>query len=521
LDYLDTDPARTITLRSLGDGRWRLTPQPARDLRRTFLDTFDWSIYRAGASLQWGRTGARQGLVWSSLPPGDEQLCQPLPAAPGFAADLPPGALRDRLTAITHRRRLLPVTAVATRLHPRLVQDADGRTVARLRLAQARFEDPGGGAGELHARLSLVPVRGCEDQCEALSAALAETLDLTRADAPLLLEALAAAGRRPADYSAKIEHRLNPVARADTVAKEILRALFATLEANRAGVRANLDTEFLHDLRVATRRTRSALGQFRGILPKATVAHFKTEFAWLQEVTGPVRDLDVYLLEFDACQQALPPALRDDLEPLRAVLRSHYAALQQGLVAALDSARFARLTADWRAFLEAPVPALVPDAARPPKGAHPIKSVADRRLRALGKRVRREGRRIRPDSPPADLHALRKRCKKLRYLMEFFQSLYPKEQIRPLIGHLKVVLDNLGGFQDRAVQADHLRDLARRMRDENQAASDTLLAVGAVVGNLLARQQQSRDEFAQLFSAFLDEQRQPGIANLFGSDATG
>ena len=40
-----------------------------------------------------------------------------------------------------------------------------------------------------------------------------------------------------------------------------------TLEANVEGTRADLDSEFLHDLRVATRRTRSALSQIKAVLP--------------------------------------------------------------------------------------------------------------------------------------------------------------------------------------------------------------------------------------------------------------
>jgi len=513
LDYLVTDPARIIALRSLAEGRWHLVAGPVLDLRRTFIDTFDWAVYRAGATLQWRHTPPHSRLIWSGLSAPDGDLAQSAPAAPAFAADLPPGPVRKRLLRITQHRRLLPVMRIDTRTHRLLLQDADHQTVARLRLAQSRFHDPRGGDGDLHARLRVVAVRGAADQGEAILAALHDALGLAPAAVPLLLEALAAAGRQPADYSPKIDHQLDPQARADAVTKQILRALFATLEVNLDGTRANLDCEFLHDLRVATRRTRSALGQIRGVFPAPLAAHFKAEFAWLQEVTGPVRDLDVYLLEFDAYQGALPPALRPDLEPLRGFLRTHYDTLQRDLVAALDSERFTHLAAHWRAFLEAPVPD--PSAAPTRNGARPIKSVADRRIRTLAKRVRREGRRIRPDSSPEDLHELRKSCKKLRYLMEFFQSLYPREPLRTMIEQLKVLLDNLGGFQDRAVQAAHLRDLAQRMRDEDQAASNTLLAVGAVVGNLLSRQQQARGEFDQVFDAFLDGQRQPRLDSLF------
>jgi CHAD domain-containing protein len=391
------------------------------------------------------------------------------------------------------------------------LRNAEDRTIARLAFAQSRFHDPRDGReGDLRPRLHLLPRRGHEDEAAAALHALRDELGIEAAATPLLLEALAAAGRQPADYASKLDFRLDPQARADRATKEVLRGLLATLEANLDGARANLDSEFLHDLRVATRRTRTALGQVRGVLPEAAVTHFKEEFAWLQLVTGPVRDLDVHLLDFDGYQQGLPAPLGPDLEPLRDFLHARYASEQGRLDQALGAERFTRLLADWRALLEAPAPDATPN------GARPIKAVADQRIRALLRRVRREGGLIRPDSPPEDLHELRKSCKKLRYLMEFFQSLYPKDQVRALIALMKTLLDNLGTFQDLAVQVAHLRDLAQQLRDEDGTPTATLLAMGALIGQLLARQQQTREAFNRVFGDFQGKDNQGAFRNLFG-----
>jgi CHAD domain-containing protein len=354
---------------------------------------------------------------------------------------------------------------------------------------------------------------GDEDPLKATLKDLMGELGIASAHEPILLEALAAADRHPADYSSKLDFRLEPETRADLVTKQILRGLLTTLEANLDGARANLDSEFLHDLRVATRRTRSALSQLRGVFPMAVVAHFKEEFAWLQQITGPVRDLDVYLLDFAAYRQSLPAPLGADLEPLRDFLLARYAAEQRRLAHALAADRFTRLMADWRSFLQAPAA----DATNTANGARPIQQVANQRIRAMFKRVRREGRAIRAESPPEDLHELRKSCKKLRYLMEFFQSLYPQGQCRALISLMKGLLDNLGSYQDLAVQAAHLRDLAQTMRDEAQAQTQTatLLAMGALIGNLLGRRQATRDQFDRVFADFLSEHNQLAFRNLF------
>ncbi|HYN77399.1 MAG TPA: CHAD domain-containing protein [Lamprocystis sp. (in: g-proteobacteria)] len=503
----------TIPAGSAGSaGSWRLADAPVEPLRRLYVDTFDWAIYLVGATLEWRRTAGHSMLIWSGLDQPAETLVQAISAAPAFPTDLPPGPLRTRLLKTVSCRRLLPMMWIDTDRRRLSLRDADDRQVARLTLDESRFQDPRGGQeGDLLPRLRIRPKRGQEDLVAATLTACQGERGLRPATTPILLEALTAVGRRPADYSSKLDFRLDPLARADQVTKEILLRLLATLEANLDGARANLDTEFLHDLRVATRRTRSALGQIRGVFPAAELAHFKDGFAWLQQVTGPVRDLDVYLLQFDAYEQSLPASLRPHLEPLRVFLSSRYAAEQGRLADALGAARFAQLMADWRVFLTASAAPLAPT----PNGARPIKEVVDDRIRALVKRVRREGRAIRSDSRPEDLHELRKSCKKLRYLMEFFQSLYSKDDIRGLISLMKALLDNLGDYQDLAVQAAHLRDWAQQMRDEHAAQTDTLLAVGALIGNLLARRERARAAFDEVFSGFSSAENQLAFRTVF------
>ncbi len=80
---------------------------------------------------------------------------------------------------------------------------------------------------------------------------------------------------------------------------------------------------------------------------------------------------------------------------------------------------------------------------------------------------------------------------------------------------LKVLLDNLGKFQDLAVQADHLRGMAQRMRDEDRASTDTLLAMGVLVGDLLEHQHRAREEFTQIFASFDGEEHQGLFRTLF------
>ena len=510
--YLVPDGTDLQGIKDAFVGHYEIAEDEPRDLLRRFHDTFDWSLYHAGTVLEERSDGSRRELIWRSLRGDSPDLTWNIDRDPGFAADLPPGPEASRLASLVGIRRLLPLLEVHTRITTWRLLNEDDKTVVRLELEQNRYEDKGRERrGPISTRMRLHSVKGYEIDLQETKRLLQEDLGLSTNRTELLLEALAAAGRKPADYSSQLDFRLDPERRADATAKEILLHLLNTIEDNIPGTRANLDSEFLHDLRVAIRRTRSALTQIKDVFAPDLVERNKEAFGWLGEITGPVRDLDVYLLDFNDYQASLPEALRPHLEPLRDFIHAHYGAEQKALVEHLDSKRFRDLLREWRAFLEAPVPerSVVPNAMRP------VKAVADERIWTMYKRVRKEGRAITPASPPEDMHELRKSCKKLRYLIEFFDSLYPKQEVRQLVKLMKVLLDNLGNFQDLAVQADHLRDMAQRMRDETHASTDTLLTMGVLVGHLLEHQHRAREEFAQIFMTFDSEEHQALFTSLF------
>ena len=493
-----------------------------------YLDSFDWRLYLAGVALEERVTGAVRELRWLDLGNGGAVVArQSTDAEPGFVDALPQGPVRTLLAPILGIRRLLPMAELLLRVQRLQVLNEDDKTVVRIVVeAPGLIGASGLAEASLPVRLQLIPVRGYADEMadtvRRLEASLGFSAVPNQTPTPLFHEAMAAAGCRPGAYSSKLSYRLDPEQRADAAAKEILLGLMDTLEANIDGTIDNLDSEFLHHLRVATRRTRSALSQFKAVFPASVVDDFKARFAWLQQVTGPVRDLDVYLLDFPMLRDSLPPTMRTGLEPLRDWLGSHYAEEQTALAEALRSQQFQALRRDWRAFLDAPTSSSIPastsalgdvsgqhlEPLEPPEptdavdGGRSIKSVADRRIRGMYKRVRREGRAITDASPAEALHELRKSCKKLRYLMEFFTSLYPRNEIRGPIKRCKVLLDNLGSFQDLEVQADHLAETARRMHAEGAASVATLLSMGALIRTMLDGQQQARERFARTFAKF-------------------
>jgi len=101
--------------------------------------------------------------------------------------------------------------------------------------------------------------------------------------------------------------------------------------------------------------------------------------------------------------------------------------------------------------------------------------VANQRIWRMVRRVIKEGGAINASSPPEDLHELRKSCKKLRYLMEFFQSLYPADEIQHLIKALKFLQNQLGEYQDVHVQIASLATFRTQMKFESGVTDRTLV----------------------------------------------
>jgi CHAD domain-containing protein len=280
-----------------------------------------------------------------------------------------------------------------------------------------------------------------------------------------------------------------PDSRADLAVKACLRALTGALTRHEAALLAGERGETLHDYRVAVRRIRSLLGQFGAVFSARRARRFQEEFARLARLTSPARDLEVCAASFsedESALQAVGLMLRTRLEAARARLLRHVGAV-----------RHQRFMESWRRFLELPVPR------RPgrPLARIAIGELAARRIRKLRKRAVREGRAIGPQSPPEALHALRKTCKKLRYVLEFYRGLAPSGKIDRLVRDLKALQEILGDYQDGAVHAALLHELAGDL-PRRETSADILLALGARLERERIRQEQARAAFHKTFRRF-------------------
>ena len=300
--------------------------------------------------------------------------------------------------------------------------------------------------------------------------------------------------------------------RADAAAAAVLRGLLEVIEGNREGAMSGVDPEYLHQLRIAVRRSRTVQRQFRHVFPSFDLPGFRSEFQWLQRATGESRDLDVYLLGFDELRALVPEDMQDDLGPLHLVLGHWRLAAHAEMARAVSSRRTDDLLGDWEMLLESLVERPVEDRR---DATLPIGELAGRRIRRVYKRMRKMGGKLDADSPAGAFHELRKKGKELRYLLELFGlQLHDHEVVSDLVSALKELQDVLGRHQDREVQIAMLRSLADEVAGLPRGPQ-AVLAMGVLIERLRTDEREARREFGERFELLAGSERHDQVKATF------
>ena len=462
--------------------------------RFTLLDTFDGRVRRAGARLT--RAGVHSASLLEWWPRGGgTRLAVRLKQPVGFAWDLPDGPLQQAVAPVIGVRRLLAQVDAEASGSLLEVLDRRCKTVARLRIESGHVRTPQshGAWQPLPTMVTLTALRGYEDVYEQLVPVIE-----SRPGVRSCPEGLDGVMRRRigtlelGDMSSpRVD--LDPTIRADVGARQIHRALLSTLAANEPGLRANLDTEFLHDFRVTLRRTRSLLGQIKHVFPPEATEHFSTEFSWLGRLAGPLRDVDVLVLALRE-HRDVPAA---DIEALMAFLGQVQLQEHHVLVSALDSDRYHRLLSEWEAFLNRPVP----DKAEGRNAERLLAEVVSQRAWRLSRRIANSAEDIDEHTAPARLHEVRIAAKKLRYLIDVTPAFYDEADLACILGALKKLQRVLGDFNDAQMQETRLLDCGRAL-GAGGGPPGALLALGRLAEQTCQRRARLRGQVADTLARF-------------------
>jgi adenylate cyclase len=258
------------------------------------------------------------------------------------------------------------------------------------------------------------------------------------------------------------------------------------LQRNHQGAATSEDPEYIHQMRVATRKLRAAMRLFAPVLTEGFVAELTAPLRTLMARLGAARDFDVLLHEVKApVMQAFPDEPR--LRELAKVVVARRDAARAAATDYLTSPAYGQLTLRIVSLLHRP-----PFAILPPPTDRSLLEFSSERLQRLRRKLRRLARVAELDNP-ASLHLLRIAVKRLRYALEFFAALpHGKERLR-LAKHLTEAQGALGQLNDLVTAA--------RLLQEAAGSSLSLREAAAIVGQWHVQQHhRSQEELAPLLS---------------------
>jgi triphosphatase len=424
-----------------------------RAVRNTdiYLDTFDWSLLKKKLALRYRLFDGEAMYTLKSMGEIEAGIARRLETEvtldkpSDVPADIQMREIRDIVDEIISPRKLLEHIQVRNdRKRYRLVSP-DGAKI-ELAFDAAIFSLRG-----LHQprrsrilyELEAELLDGPETALTALASLLAHNFAYPPSTVSKLEEAikrfniLLPAKKLPDRYAVRPDDRL------DLAVRKILASQLERFLEHLPGLQRDIDTEFVHQARVSTRRMRSALRLFREAVPESTVIFLAGELQWLGGMLGAVRDLDVFLLNLPRFQEQIERFPDKRKKVFEQWIRERRLTPLAALIQALTSTRYANFERRCRRFLEGPL-AMRP---RAPLALKLVRDMAPAIINEKFEAVVAQGHKVIANPQLKEFHRLRIQMKKLRYACEFMAPAYDGV-LEPFIERTIAIQDCLGEIQD-------------------------------------------------------------------------
>jgi len=452
-----------------------------KQLKSVYYDTPEWTLWKNGLTLRVRKSGARflQTVKAESkddpLRRGEWEASVPS-IAPDLALAMP--FIPQKLRADLESEALEPVLISEIRRHTRMIDLASGSV-------EVAFDH-----GVLKAGDRAMPVSEIELELKSGSRLAIYELALRLAEHGAVLPSIRSKSARGFDLAADAppavrkprKLRLDPRISLDDAFATILRACLLDLLESIPAAEDGRDPEGIHQLRVALRRTRSALDLMRSVGSQSKLEGLRSEARWLAQTLSPARDWDIFQTKTLPTVAKFCPTIQG-FDALDEVAGERQSSAYRKARAALAERRCANFVLGLGAWIEARGWRSDVSADGLAQLADPTINFAARMLSAQHTKVLKRGRRFK--SLAADeRHRVRLAVKKLRYVADFLLPLYGEHKpVRRYSDRLTDLQKDLGSYNDMATTASLLAGLsAEATGSGNAAAAITGFQAHAMVG---------------------------------------
>jgi CHAD domain-containing protein/uncharacterized protein YjbK len=435
------------------------------NIHDVYFDTADWRIYRANYALRVRNTdgrleatlkslksigkGARQRReITEDLPASTSPMCVDTALAGLVQANGPVGQLVRRVVG---KQPIQSLFELLTKRDTVRVQ-TDNDTVGLVALDETEILVDDRCAVRLN-RVEVEVKQGVPDDLEPFVTRFRDLCGMQPARWSKYQMGLAAKGVTPGAAIVAGPTEVKPSVSIGDLALVTLRRHFNELLAQEPAAKLGEDAKPIHQMRVATRRLRSALTLFRSYLP-SQAAILNEELRWVASALGAIRDLDIQIGHIGHVDKWSVTALDQDrnaVDALKQVLAQLRASAHAELLAVFNDMRYEALLESFGALLQGP-------AVQVGHTSQPALEVAPKLVVRCYRKTRKLGDALDDSSSLDEYHALRKQFKRLRYAVEAVSPLYDK-RIKTFVRQIETVQELLGELQDASASMRRLHEL--------------------------------------------------------------
>jgi CHAD domain-containing protein len=501
----------------LRDADCDVQPQRTINHEDTYLDTFDWRLFKNGLSLRLRKEGGRNAYILRNMREKEEGAsdandirCETTGKNRAIW-DIDAEEIKKRISELISPRRLIGHVSIRTRRLSSAVVCPDGKEI-ELYFDSVLFQTNGHekiSSSRLH-ELRLELKNGEIDALDNLAQKISERFSLTPSSRSKLETAIE---RLKIHFPAKnppVELTVRPEDRLDTAVNKILAFQLHRFQEHIPGTIADIDTEFVHQARVSTRKMRSLLRLCADAVPQRSGEYFTGELLWLASLFGQVRDLDVFLLNLAHIKDELTYAPSRAVEILRRQIMQERAVVLADLKEGLLSPRMRIFSLRLSTF------STRKSASRPqaPLALSPVSEASPVIISALFTKAIARGKRALLKPKLENFHSLRIQFKKLRYASEFFNPAF-NGALSPFIGDAEKIQDCLGELQDTVFTKELITGLMKKWR--GSVMEPRLIFILGEIYRLQEEISRNRqDSFQQIWERFDREETRIKLNKVLG-----